>query len=41
MKRNVIFYSRMVLFMLGFIGVYLEIIKHGGLGMLMLSLIHI
>lgn len=35
MKRNVIFYSRMVLFMLGFIGVYLEIIKHGGLGMLM------
>ena len=35
MKRNVIFYSRMVLFMLGFTGVYLEITKHGGLGMLM------
>ena len=35
MKRNVIFYSRMILFMLGFTGVYLEITKHGGLGMLM------
>ena len=35
MKRNVIFYSRMVLFLLGFVGVYLEITKHGGFGMLM------
>ncbi len=35
MKRNVIFYSCMVLFLLGFVGVYLEITKHGGFGMLM------
>ncbi|MEW4353926.1 Pr6Pr family membrane protein [Streptococcus pneumoniae] len=35
MKRNLIFYSRIILFILGFTGVYLEITRHGGLGMLM------
>lgn len=34
-KDNLVFYSRMCLFLAAFTGVYLEITKHGGFGMLL------
>ena len=34
-NKKIIFYSRVLLFIAAFLGVYLEITKHGGFGMLL------